>query len=97
MRKNGQNKDINLLQSSKPMAYDDIRLRKQVVLRKIRREQSRIKYLTEQIVEDYHHPFGDGLFSIPNLKRAGSVVGGIFYAYRVLKSVSRVIGLFRRR
>lgn len=79
------------------MTFDDIRLRKQEVLQKIRQEQKRIRYLTDQLVDDYHRPLWNGLLSVPNVKRVGSIAGGTFYAFRLLRSISRVTGVFRRR
>lgn len=96
MKKISRHDRNDILQSPKSMTYSDIRLRKQEVLGKIRREQSRMKYLTEQLVEDYHRPLTSGLLSVSRVKRISSVVGGAFYAYHVLKSLSRVTGLFRR-
>jgi hypothetical protein len=85
------------VQTPKPMTFNDICVRKQEVLGKIRREQSRMKYLADQLVEDYHRPLTSGLFSVSNVKRVSSLVGGVFYAYQIVKSLSRVTGLFCRR
>lgn len=78
------------------LTYEEIRLRKRVVLEKIRKEQAKMKYFGNALLDEYRLPKLAGLTSIDSIRRTGQVVTGVFYAYRVLKSVGKVLGVFRR-
>lgn len=81
--------------STTDLTYEDIRKRKRIVLEKLRKEKAKMDYFGRALLDEYRLPKIAGLTSIDSVRKTGQVVSGVFYAYRVLKSVGKVIGVFR--
>lgn len=87
--------DINIYDDSEVLTFEDIKIRKQKVLSQIHDCQARMKLYTNGLLMDYHRP--ESFFSVTGVRKLSGYVGSALYAFRILKSLSRVTGIFKRR
>lgn len=76
------------------MTFEDVSKRKSDVLMKIRRNQEEMKSYLRELSSDYQRP--DTFLSVQGVKKAVGWAGGAFYAFKILRSIVRVTGIFRR-
>jgi len=87
--------NMNSFDDPQLVTFEDIKIRKQKVLSQIHDCQARMKLYTNGLLMDYYRP--ESFFSFTGVRKLSGYVGSGLYAFRILKSVSRVMGLFKRR
>ena len=88
-------KDNTRFDYSQPLTYEQLHERKQAVLAQIRQQQGEIKRYTHAIIDGYTHP--EELIAIKGISKLTGFIGGAFYAYKILRSISRITGILRKR
>lgn len=88
-------KDTTHFDYGRSLTYEDIRARKRDVLLQIRRQQQIIRQCTGELVDDYANP--TNLLSAKGIRKISGWIGGAFYAYRIIRSFSRMTRFLHRR
>lgn len=79
----------------RPLTYEDIRARKHDVLLQIREQQQVMRQCVGELADDFTN--SGNLLSAKGLRKVSGWVGGAFYAYRIIRGLSRMAHLLRRR
>ncbi|GEM_PF-2463931 len=76
------------------LTYEDIRARKREVLSQIHEQQQVMRQCVGELADDFTNT--GNLMSAKGIRKVSGWIGGAFYAYRIIRGLSRMTHLLRR-
>lgn len=76
------------------MTYADIEKRKRTLRIQLHNCKARMKLYSNGLLMDYHRP--ESFVSLSGIRKMAGYVGTALYALKVLRSISRVTGVFKK-